>query len=94
MRIQFVEREDGPERLVCEAELVFDDSPLKGMKLVGFSLWRGADGALRVTLPARSYTVGDERRFFDLLRSEDGRGGEPKRIKEWILEEFGAASSA
>ena len=40
MRVQFVERENGPERLVCEAEVFFDDGPLAGMKLVGFSLWR------------------------------------------------------
>jgi hypothetical protein len=92
MRIQFVERQGSPERLVCEAELLFDDSPLAGMKLIGFSLWRGADGTIRVTLPARPYTVGDERRFFDLLRSDNGRPGETKRIKEWILEQYRAAA--
>ena len=25
MRVQFVEKENGPERLVCEAELMFDE---------------------------------------------------------------------
>jgi hypothetical protein len=30
--------ENGPERLVCEAELAFTDGPLAEMKLVGFSI--------------------------------------------------------
>ena len=25
MRVQFVQKENGPERLVCEAEIVFDE---------------------------------------------------------------------
>ena len=45
MRVQFVEKASGPERLVCDAEVLFDEDPLAGMKLVGFSLWRGTDGA-------------------------------------------------
>lgn len=45
MRVQFVQKDSGPERLVCDAEIVFDEAgPLEGMKLVGFSLWRTADG--------------------------------------------------
>ena len=47
MRVQFVEKVNGPERLVCDAEVVFDqEEPLLGMKLVGFALWRSADGGL------------------------------------------------
>ena len=50
MRVQFVAKENGPERLVCDAEIVFgeDAGPLSGMKLVGFSLWRTADGDVYV----------------------------------------------
>ena len=73
MRVEFVRRDGGPERLESDAELSFEgDGPLAGVKLVGFSIWRGADGQLFVTLPARVYGAGDERRFFDLLRPVEG----------------------
>jgi hypothetical protein len=97
MRVQFVERETRPERLVCEAELVFGEEagPLAGMKLVGFSLWRNAEtGEVFVTFPSRSSVVGNERRFFDYLRSAEGVAGDAKRVKEWILQEFRAHSRA
>ncbi len=59
MRVQFVERENGPERLVCEAEIVFEEEgPLAGMKLVGFSLWRSPDGDVFVTFPSRAFGAG------------------------------------
>jgi hypothetical protein len=96
MRVQFVERENRPERLVCEAELVFGEEagPLAGMKLVGFSLWRSAEGEVFVTFPSRSSVVGNERRFFDYLRSAEGVAGDAKRVKEWILQEFRTRSRA
>jgi len=90
MRVEFVERDSGPERLVCEAELHFDEEPLNGMKLVGFCLWRGADDELRVTLPSRAYGLGSERRYFDLLRPAESRPGETRRLKAWVLDEFRA----
>jgi hypothetical protein len=90
MQVEFVERDNGPERLVCDAEIVFEESsPLAGMKLVGFSLWKGADGQLLVTFPARSFGAGAERRFFDYLRPM--RSGSPelaRRIKDWITEQY------
>lgn len=66
MRVQFVNREDGPERLVCEAEILFDaeDGPLAGMKLVGFCVWQGADGENYVTFPSRAFGAGSERRLW------------------------------
>src|SRR5512134_2306687 len=96
MRVQFVEREKGPERLVCEAELVFEeaDTPLSGMKLVGFSLWRSPEGEMFVTFPSRAAGVGTERRYFDYLRSVEGGAAEGRRVKAWILEEFEARSRA
>jgi len=95
MRVQFVERENRPERLVCEAELLFDEAgPLCGMKLVGFSLWRSPEGEVFVTFPSRSSGVGNERRFFDYVRSAENQPGDAKRLKEWILEEFRARSRA
>ena len=95
MRVQFVQKDGGPERLVCDAEIVFDEpGPLEGMKLVGFSLWRTPEGEVSVTFPARAFGAGSDRRFFDYLRSAQADGAGVKRVKAWILEEFRAGSRA
>ena len=91
MRVQFVEKLNGPERLVCDAEILFDEDPLTGMKLVGFSLWRSPEGELYVTFPSRSSGSGTERRFFDYLRSTEANVLDSKRVKAWILDEFRAS---
>jgi hypothetical protein len=90
MRVVFVERDSAPERLVCEAEVVFEAEagPLAGMKLVGFSLWRSPEGEVYVTFPSRAFGAGNERRFFDFLRSVEGTAADSKRVKGWILEQF------
>ena len=92
MRVVFVERDNAPERLVCEAEVVFEAEagPLAGMKLVGFSLWRSPEGEVYVTFPSRAFGSGTERRFFDFLRSVEGTAADAKRVKAWILEMFGS----
>lgn len=95
MRVQFVERESGPERLVCEAEVVFDaEGPLAGMKLVGFSLWRGPDGDVYVTFPSRAFGAGSDRKYFDYLRSAEGTLQDARRVKGWILAEYQASTRA
>ena len=95
MKVQFVQRENGPERLVCEAEVWFDEGgPLAGMKLVGFSLWRSPDGEVYVTFPSRAFGAGNERRYFDYLRPGDGLAADARRVKTWILDEFQAQSRA
>ena len=95
MRITFCQRENGPERLLCEAEIVFDDEgPLAGMKFVGFSVWRGQEGELFVTFPARSFGVSGQRRFFDMLRPVDAGSTDPRRVKDWILDEYRRASDS
>jgi hypothetical protein len=88
MRVQFVTRENGPERLVCEAEILFGDGPLAGAKLVGFSLWKGPDGEVYVTFPSRAFGAGNDRKYFDYLRSVDGTLDTVKRIKALIVEEY------
>jgi hypothetical protein len=93
MQVVFVSRENGPERLVGEAEVLFHDGPLAGSKLVGFSLWRNADGDVSVTFPARSFGAGGERRFFDLLRAIEPGDDTIKRIKTWILDEYRKAAA-
>ncbi len=96
MRVQFVEKENRPERLVCDAELIFGEEagPLAGMKLVGFSLWRSPEGEVFVTFPSRPIGVGNDRRYYDYLRSVEGAAADAKRVKEWILTEFRAHSRA
>jgi hypothetical protein len=96
MRIVFVEKGNGPERLVCEAEVVFESEAgaLAGMKLVGFSLWRSPEGEVYVTFPSRAFGTGTDRRFFDFLRSVEGSPADAKRVKAWILEEYRANREA
>lgn len=95
MHVQFIDRTAGPERLLCEAEIVFDEpGPLQGMKLVGFSLWRGANTDIYVTFPSRAFGAGNERRFFDYLRPADTEAGSAARaaltrqVKGWIVQAF------
>src|SRR6187431_2614648 len=96
MRVQFVAKDNGPERLICDAELVFGEEagPLAGMKLVGFSLWTAAEGEVSVTFPSRAFGTAGERRFFDYLRSVEGIAADSRRVKDWILEEFRASRRA
>lgn len=66
--VKIIPSSNPPGRL-AEAELHFEDGPLAGMKLIGFSVWerRGGSGK-NVTFPARTYAVNGERRSFSLLR--------------------------
>jgi hypothetical protein len=62
--------EGNPPGKLADAELHFTgDSPLAGLKLIGFSIWeRRGGGSRNVTFPARSYAINGERRSFALLR--------------------------
>src|SRR5262249_50785924 len=58
-----------PPGKLAEAEMHFDEGPLAGLKLIGFTIWERRNGDGRnVTFPARSYAVNGERRSFALLR--------------------------
>jgi hypothetical protein len=94
MRVQFVDKPNGPERLVCEAEILFDEAPLLGMKLVGFSVWRDAEGEIYVTFPSRAFGTATERKYFDFLRSIEPGAAGGRRVKDWILEEYRTARAA
>jgi len=96
MNLVFLERENGPDRLVCDAELVFgpDSGPLAGMKLVGFALWRSPEGEVYVTFPSRAFGAGSDRKYFDFLRSVEGSAADAKRVKAWILDQFRASRQA
>ena len=94
MRVQFVDKANGPERLVCDAEILFDEGELAGMKLVGFSVWRGAEGDVYVTFPSRAFGTATDRKYFDYLRSIEAGAANGRKVKDWILEEYRAARAA
>jgi hypothetical protein len=96
MHLTFEAREGGPDKLLADASIVFDegDGPLAGMKLVGFSVWRSAEGDVTITFPSRSFGAGGDRRYFDYLRSADGIPANAKRVKGWIVEQFRAQAGA
>ena len=69
VKITSNDRSNPPGKL-ADAELHFGgESPLAGLKLIGFGIWerRGGNGR-NVTFPARSYVVNGDRRAFALLR--------------------------
>ena len=88
MRIEFIDKENGPRNLIAEAEMLFEeaDGLMAGLKLVGFSLWRTEKGELAVTVPARTFGGPGERKFFDLLRAGEGGGDAVRRLKSAILD--------
>ena len=94
MRVQFVERASRPERLLCEAEIHFEEGQLAGTRLVGFSLWRSLEGEVFVTFPSRALGGGSERRYFDYLRAADGDADTVKRVKAWIVAEYRKVQAA
>ena len=77
-----------PPGKLADAELHFNDGPLTGLKLVGFSLWERRGGLGRnVTFPARSYAINGERRSFALLRPIVDVAAQ-EQIRSLILEAF------
>lgn len=93
MRVEFVVKENAPERQMCEAEIVFEEGGLAGMKLVGFRLWRSPEGEIYVTFPSRAFGTGTDRKFFDFLRSVEGNATDSKRVKAWILNQWKVRST-
>ena len=78
-----------PVGKIADAEILFDDGILNGLKLVGFSIWerRGGSGGRNVTFPARTYSVNGERRSFALLRPLTDPTAQSK-VRDLILEAF------
>jgi len=93
MRVQFVIKPGVlPARLVCDAEVLFDAGcEFAGMKLVGFSVWKGNAGKFYVTFPAKPTGDRPDRKYFDFLRAVDGGGATIGRVKAWILAEYEAS---
>lgn len=87
LTVQFVAKENGPERLVAEAELYLG-AVLPGVKIVGFTLWRGADGEVYVTFPSRAFGASGDRRFFDYVRPINGDNAGVKALKQRIVDAY------
>src|SRR6266581_8619084 len=78
-----------PAGKLADAELHFGgESPLAGLKLIGFSIWerRGGNGR-NVTFPARQYSINGERRSFALLRPVVDTTAQNK-IRDLILQAY------
>jgi hypothetical protein len=90
MRIEFIDKGNGPQKLISEAEIFFEaeDGLLAGLKLTGFSLWRTEKGEPSVTLPARSWGEASERKFWDLLRAGDGGAEAVRRLKTALCDQL------
>ena len=57
-----------PQKL-ADAEIRFNEGPLAGLRLIGFSVQKGRKpGSVIVKLPARVYSVAGDRREFALMR--------------------------
>jgi hypothetical protein len=89
MTIKIVSNEKGnPPGKLADAELVFTEGPLEGLKLIGFTVWeRKTGGGRNVTFPARTYSVQGERRSFALLRPVLDSTGQ-SRLRDLILEAY------
>jgi hypothetical protein len=76
-----------PPGKIADAELHFNEGPLDGLKLIGFTIWekRGGGSGRNVTFPARSYSVNGERRSLALLRPILDVTAQEK-LREMILE--------
>jgi hypothetical protein len=83
--------ESTPKGKLADAELAIGagGGPLTGLKYIGFSVWEGRNGVRNVTLPARSFTVNNERRSFALLRPViDGQLGALDPLRKLILDAY------
>lgn len=73
MQIRVLLNERGvPAHKLADAEIVFEEAPLKGLKLCGIAVWSTKEGGeLSVTFPARSYQGEGGVRYFNFLRPDE-----------------------
>ena len=60
--------EGAPANKLADADLLFHEGPLAGLKLTGFAVWSRKDGGQNITVPARPYMAHGEKKSFALLR--------------------------
>ena len=76
-----------PKGKLADAELLFDEAgPLKGLKLVGFAVWKtdkAGTGGINVTFPSRNYTQQGSgmKKTYTLLRSQGATDAEHEAEK-------------
>lgn len=77
-----------PVNALVTGGAVVAETPLAGLKLIGFGIWERRTGNGRnVTFPARQYSVNGERRSFALLRPiEDATAQDG--IRDLILQAY------
>lgn len=90
MRIEFSEVRSGPEHLLAEACIHFDDRDgiLAGTRLAGFDVVKDREGEVFVVLPARRFTHRGDERVFEFLRGGDGGVGALRRCKGLIISAY------
>ena len=97
IKIQPSDGKGTPPGKLADAELHFNDGPLEGLKLIGFTIWeRKTGGGRNVTFPARSYAVNGERRSYAMLRPIVDSTSQARlrdRILEAYAEHIGALES-
>ncbi len=77
-----------PPGKLADAELIFTEGTLAGLRLVGFAVWERRNGDGRnVTFPARPYMQNGERRSYALLRPTTDTTGQ-NRLREVILQAY------
>jgi hypothetical protein len=77
-----------PPGKLADAELIFTEGTLAGLRLVGFAVWERRNGDGRnVTFPARTYSHGAERRSYALLRPASDATAQ-NRLRETILQAY------
>jgi hypothetical protein len=85
--INIVPNERGvPQAKLAEAEIVFEEGVLQGLKLVGFAIWEGREGR-HVTFPSRPFTSHGEHRVYTVLRPVTHPGAQ-EPLRHLILQAF------
>jgi hypothetical protein len=80
---------NNPPGKLADAELLFTEGALDGLRLIGFGVWeRRTGGGRNVTFPARQYHVNGEKRSFALLRPTGGDPAAQDRLRELILQAY------
>jgi hypothetical protein len=82
-----------PVGKLADAELQFTDGPLRGLRLVGFSVWERRGGGRNVVFPARTYSANGERRSYALLRPLTDASGQD-RVRDLILAAYAEHTEA
>jgi hypothetical protein len=77
-----------PPTKLADAELLFEEGALTGLRLIGFAIWQSRNGNSRtVTVPARTYFVLGEKRAYALLRPVNDEGNVDP-VRRLILDSY------